>query len=382
MTIGRNGGARGLDPTHLTPAASLNRARIVDLPGIRLEDSIRGKTAYELLATQALAEDVRCHAGSLSLDALRDAHDTDLLPAFARCVAADAPHVRATAETIVRRFGRSLGALILMLKRGDAINRRARPDWDDTYWDHWAGVGAIWLGGGLAHGPLGERIRHHAAALLAEDEAHACALHVATHPSLLPLIGAARGVSPACEAALVFDFGQSAVKRALARYDGDALTGFRPLPSVPSPATFSPNGDEPTLAQVRDLAERMVAVMAATRRSVAIPDGVLAPLCVAGIASYITDGQPLPRQGGPYAQLHRLSGNAARWMARQVSQRLGRPLDVELIHDGTAAARTYAGSDAAVIMLGTALGVGFAPPLGSLCPLAHDFSVQDMDGGG
>lgn len=363
------------------PNASLNRVRIVDLPGVALEDSIRGKTAYDLLAAPALAEEVRQHTGTLGLDALCTAPDTDLLPAFACCVVADAPQVRRTADAVTRRFGRSLGALILTLKRGDAINRRARPDWDDTYWQYWAGIGAIRLGGGLANGPLGERIRHHAVALLAEDEAHACALHLAAHPSLLPLIGAARSVPSASAAALVFDFGQRSIKRALALYDGGELTALRLLPSLPAPATFSANSDDLTIEQVRDLADRLVAVMVDTRRSVSIPASALAPLFVASIASYATDGQPLPRQGVPYAQMYRLSDNAARWLGRQVSQQLGRLLDVALIHDGTAAARTYAGAEAtAVIMLGTALGVGFVPPHGALRPVAPNLAVGEWRG--
>ncbi len=145
--ISRPGDGQGdtmtLDPAHLTPAASLNRVRIVDLPGVALDDAIRGKTAYELLVARTLADDVRRHADVLGLDEPRATPDTTLLPAFARRFAADAPRVQDAAEGIARRFGRSLGWLILTLKRGDAINRRARPDWDDTYWDHWAGIGTI-----------------------------------------------------------------------------------------------------------------------------------------------------------------------------------------------------------------------------------------------
>ncbi len=217
---------------------------------------------------------------------------------------------------------------------------------------------------------------------MAADEGHACALHLAAHPSLLPLIGAARSVPPASAAALAFDFGQSAVKRALALYDGGTLTALHPLPSLPAPATFSAGGDDLTLDGVRDLADRMVAAMADAWEGVALPDRALAPVLVASVASYAADGQPLPRQGGPYSQLYRLSDNAARWLAQRVSGRTGRPLDVALVHDGTAAARAYAGTpNAAVIMLGTALGIGFVPPDRGLRPLARGFRVRDMEGG-
>jgi hypothetical protein len=53
---------------------------------------------------------------------------------------------------------------------------------------------------------------------------------------------------------------------------------------------------------------------------------------------------------------------------------------VALIHDGTAAARAYAGEmRAAVITLGTALGVGFPPTSGGLRPIASFFAVRESD---
>jgi len=203
-----------------------------------------------------------------------------------------------------------------------------------------------------------------------------------SHPPLIPPAdrrGAHRITASA--AALVFDFGQSAIKRAFALYNGNELASLHVLPSLSAPATFSTGGDDPTLDQVRGLADQMVAVMSDTWRSVDILDRTLAAVLVASIASYTVDGQPLPRQGVSYSYLHRLSDNAARCLARQVSQRVGWSLDVALIHDGTAAARTYAGADrAAVIMLGTALGVGFVPLREALYPIAHNLAVRPWEG--
>lgn len=55
-------------------------------------------------------------------------------------------------------------------------------------------------------------------------------------------------------------------------------------------------------------------------------------------------------------------------------------LDVRLLHDGTAAASAMAGeAHAAVITLGTALGVGFPPGAGSCRPLAPGFLVADAE---
>jgi hypothetical protein len=38
----------GLDPAQLTPAASLNRVRFVEVPGVALPPEMLGSTAFEL----------------------------------------------------------------------------------------------------------------------------------------------------------------------------------------------------------------------------------------------------------------------------------------------------------------------------------------------
>jgi hypothetical protein len=47
------------------------------------------------------------------------------------------------------------------------------------------------------------------------------------------------------------------------------------------------------------------------------------------------------------------------------------------LHDGTAAAHIYAGStNAAVIVMGTAMGLGFPPPADGLCRLPADVRIH------
>src|SRR5215213_8277178 len=133
------------DPLHLPPSVSLNRVRIMDLPGLALDDDIRGRLAFDLLAPEAVAELVRGEAAALGLseDVLTA---PTLLPAhFDLCFVAADPVARAAAGRVAQRMGRRLAYLLLTLKRGDAVNRTARPDWDDAYWAHWAGVQRIWF---------------------------------------------------------------------------------------------------------------------------------------------------------------------------------------------------------------------------------------------
>jgi hypothetical protein len=367
----------GIDPAHLTPAASLNRMRIVDLPGIALPPAIRGRTVYEFLSAAALAERLRQQGLALGLDGLRNGDTDTILRRFDGCFSADDPHVRALAEAEARRFGQSLGYVILTLRRGDPVNRQARPDWDDSYWQQWAAVTTIHLGGGVVSGRLGPHLVAHASRTVQQAGMNDCVIRLAAHPTLLPLIGAARTVPPASQAALVFDFGQSFVKRACANYRGGTLTGLTLFPPVPIRAITSSIHAVPTATQVRQLGERVAAIMNAIWRLAEADGEHPAPLCCASIASYMRDGQPLPRQGGPYAALHLLSPNLEQWLSQRLTEQRGRPVTVQLIHDGTAAARAQAGTArAAVITLGTALGIGFPPGEQEVRPLAAALVVQ------
>jgi hypothetical protein len=83
---------------------------------------------------------------------------------------------------------------------------------------------------------------------------------------------------------------------------------------------------------------------------------------IAGVACYVSRGRPLDKRG-TYAPL--------------ATARLPRWLHFE--HDGTAAAAAIDSSErAAVIMLGTYLGVGFVPHGNAArVPLADGFVVQE-----
>ncbi len=363
-----------LNPQQLTPAASLNRVPLLGLDS--WEPGLADKTAYDLLSLQALTDELVQHAQELGLSS--DPAERALLPhLFGRCFEAQEPSIRASSEAIARRFGRRLGYLIKTLKRGQPRDRQARPDWDDSYWHHWSDILQIRLGGGLAAGQLGQRLCAAAQAVIDEHVMTTCRLQVATWPVLLPLIGCARS-SPATDGTtLVFDFGQSFVKRASASYRDGKLLTLRLLPAIPvSWDTICPSS-QTEREQAQSVAEYMSNVMAGAWQDAAQHGLDHSTALIASIASYIIDNQPLARQGGPYALLRLLPDNAGDWIAVKSSGYVGRQLALSLLHDGTAAARTYAGEEhAVVIMLGTALGIGFPPAAHTLHLVDPCFKVE------
>lgn len=373
------------DPANLTPNASLNRALIADLPGLVPDPDVRGRAGYDLLGAAACAAAIASRATALGLNPA--SNPSYLLPAFDHCLDARDADIRATALALARDFGRSLGYLLVMLHRGDPVNRRARDDWNAACWEYWAGIRTVWLGGGIASGRLGAFLHEYATAVLQECLCSGPTLHLPRHAAILPLIGAARSqlTSPtarAAEAAIVLDFGGTTIKRAHATYTSSALASLSILPPLPTThLTLDHSLEPPSAAETAyQFAERMADIIAATWRTATRPDLPLIPHVVVSLACYVHNGHPLLRQSGRYTDLCALPQPAARYLSRLITERIGQEVAITLLHDGTAAARTYAGvPHAAVIMLGTALGIGFPPPSAvALRPLMPNFSITQV----
>lgn len=373
-----------LDPENLTPIASLNRLKIVDLPGVDIDLDVRGKTGYELLSTQALAELVHMYVSSnASLEGTQNVTSLSPTSLLNQYLDWKDVRVRTAAEIVGEQFGRRLGYLLAVLKRGDTINRDAYKNWNDSYWHYWSAIRTIRLAGGLVAGSLGVLILQNATTVLHEVGVVDYKLHLAPHPIILPLIGAARSVPQEYSAALVFDFGHSLIKRGYPIYRGQILEGMWLLSSVTARwMSKTEVGESADANQTRLLAEFIALRIADTWQEIRRQGLPLVRLALVSIACYLQSGQPLAREGDPYAQLHTVSNNLSRWLTEKVSSLIGQRIEILLIHDGTAAARAYnARTCTSVVMLGTALGAGFSPQSRQLRPsiqqlrISQDFSV-------
>jgi hypothetical protein len=183
---------------------------------------------------------------------------------------------------------------------------------------------------------------------------------------------------PATEGiAVVYDFGGTTTKHAIAEYHGGQLTRLRLLPSVATP-TVARTLAEDEAAVGRMLADFMSNLMAQDLQELRSEGTEASQELVAAVASYIGDNHPKEYVGAGYMTLRHVAPNAGAWLTTVVSERLDRSVEVTLLHDGTAAARMFAGQDStAVILLGTWLGVGFAPPTqDGLRPLATELAVS------
>ncbi len=241
-------------------------------------------------------------------------------------------------------FGRRLGHLIATLTAPEHEEKDVS-EWRAAYLRYWSDIREVWLGGGLAaalgvHLVEAARLRSGVRVEMAHD------------PGVLALIGLARTRPYGTAPRVVLDFGHSLVKRGVAFYSGGRLQHLHRLPPIMAPVTA---------AIVEFVVDIVAETLTIARHGYGDPDGVVR----VSIASYVRDGRPYDTRS-LYAPV----------TADAIAHAAG--IDVQLEHDGTSAARgVVPTAAAAVILLGTSLGIGFAPPAQTLIPLADRFSVVD-----
>jgi hypothetical protein len=354
------------DPYHLRPLASINRRRLIALPGLD-EDDV-GRSGSELLTKPALNKSIRLHVEALQLEGTPDSDLPQALNAV--LFGPDVPR-RALATAIAEQHGRLMGYLIASILLSPHGLSDPMVAWEKAFLEQWRErAQEIVLGGGRANGRLGELIRDTAQKTLVRCDVER-ALSLADFPSYLPTIGAARSVPPSGHsAAVVFDFGGSKAKRGIAVYDrSGALCRLRVLPPRDT-------GQLTQREKTAELGAAMVAIIADTIRAVE-PTFTLAPTILCSVGAYVEEGEPVRMDRGPYTWLHRLSPDIRAWFSARIQEAVGRPVEIEFLHDCDVAACALAGRpNAAVLMLGTGLGVGLVPAAEGYRPLAEQFTLE------
>jgi hypothetical protein len=332
------------DPLELTADASVNRLVVAGLPGVPAD--LAGRQAYAILSVEAVA--AVCAARGVA--AGRDSVADDLGAALR----SGDPAARRAATEVAAEVGSRLAYVLATLRAPTTAPAQGWNPWRHAYLRHWAAVDEVHLAGGLLTGATGPAVVRHTRAALAR-------LGVATRVVLVPwpawaaLIGAVRRVEMGGGEVVGVDLGQSRAKTALARAPGGRTIEMTPFP--PARVPFEPSDHPTTLALDRFL-EAVLASAARDARRL----GANVRTVAISVACYLRHGRPQGERG-IYANLPDLT--APQWRER-LRALFGPSLagDVTLIHDGTAAAasaRAAREGTSAVLVAGSALGVGFPP---------------------
>lgn len=352
---------------YVTSLCSVNRGVIAYIPVRGLADDIIGKTVNEIFSAELITQEIKTLAKRRSVD-LSAYSDKDMPKFLDDATYSNDIIQKNIADTVVRKYGNRLGVILLTLKQGHELNRKARADWESAHWDYWASIKTVILTGGLSSGLLGRRLKEQILYVFDMAGESPYNINLYDNGSHLGVMGCAKLLPSDCSGAAVLDFGQTNLKRSVIRKHKGDISEFIQLRTRPSLHMELDTSDSPdNHAKALELHKYLVNVVADTCRE-AMGSGELCNNVVISIANY-TVGNRLFKDRGGYAKLFNLSDEYGNLLAHDVSSVLHRQIRVRLIHDGTAIALNFVDrEDTVCLSMGTAFGVGFTDIALSGCP--------------
>ncbi len=308
--------------------------------GVGAPHEIVGQEARTLLSAAALRE----LAAARGLPLARGSVADDLSCAYR----SEVPGRRQAAVTVMAETGDRLAWVLATLHAPGTAADQGWSAWRQNYLRHWATVDEVGIAGGLMAGAVGAAVVDATNSVLHRLGVPVSA-RLVPRPELAGLLGAGRCAGVANGTVVAVDLGHSTAKSGLVQmWQGEvselrisrrADVGLDPGTPVPV-EQLETLLDDAVRAAAADAEER-------TERVDAIAFSV---------ACYISAPTP---EGSAYVGMPDLRG--AKWSAK-FQALFGRCVNVEILHDGTAAASSWApspGSVSATVTLGTYLAVGF-----------------------
>lgn len=342
------------------------------MPACTVTQPLVGKSAQDIFSTDLLIREIKNSAGRLQIDIA--SLEEKYLPLYLEnSLESDSPDIRETAHDILKLFGERLAVILLCLKEGSPENRLARPDWTDMEWDYWHSLKHIILVGGLASPPLGEQLKYYVeqvfkasgknpyTIVLGRDSTYAGLRGCTTYLRNDQWNDAEFTSAQTTRVNLIFDYGQSFIKRSYAVMNGHKIQDIIILGKTLSRHVEWDIKDPDTEEKEAQALNRyFLDTIARTVSEVEARGLTVLPHIVLSIANYVKGGK-IANRGG-YGKLRLIAPDYAEYLSACMKERLGREYHFTLVHDGTAMAAGYADyRDAVCISLGTAFGVGFPP---------------------
>lgn len=337
---------------------SINRLIIKKLPVYGIEDEIEGMNAKAIFSTKTIVNEIRTISAEHGID-VTNLYDSQIPVFLEEELKKPDGEFYEGATKIIRKFGHRLGLILLTLKTGLPENRMVREDWNDEHWEFYKGVKNIIIVGGLANGIFGEKLREYAMEVFEIAKIEPYNLIFFENASHFGVLGCGKMVREAKSYNVVFDFGQTNIKRCIVRVDGDCVYTEKELENRPSWFMMDDIEDKDVLlGEAYKLHNNLMTVIADTFR-MARENYKIGNDIVISIASYTVDGKLNDVRGG-YAKLTLLTSNYQEYLQNDLRKLLKRNVNIKLVHDGTAMAHYFSDyKDTVCFSIGTAFGVGF-----------------------
>ncbi len=338
---------------YLTSVCSVNSVSVVKAPVKGIDDSIEGKTVSKFFNTQLIIEEIKKFAQYFKID-ISDQPECDLPKLLDKWLISENVIEMRIANRIAVKFGNRLGLTLLTLKTGLPENRCARDNWRDIHWDYWSQVENIILVGGLASGLLGRKLKEQIQYVFDVARVKPYNIILFDNGTYVGAMGCSTQIKNRNSNNLVFDFGQTNIKRCFVKLRNDQIEDMRFLKSMPSINMELGLDYDKAMELNKYLINILYDTYKEVSRHTELNDEI-----VISIASY-TIGGVLNDERGGYAKLSLLGRNYANVLSDELSGRLHKNVTVKLIHDGTANALYFSDYENSVCLsIGTAFGVGF-----------------------
>lgn len=249
-------------------------------------------------------------------------------------------------------FGDQLGRLLITLLCADDRMKMENLRWKEDHWAYWASIKRIYLMGGVASSVLKPIFMRRIQAMLKEHHRDDVEILMPDDTQDHALYGMLYRFDRG--SFLLFDFGQTFIKRAYARRTNSQNVVERKLSHLPANHLEAAEPDH-MMAHAYELHRYIMDVLSQTIHEVMDPDVDL----LISMANYIKKGEINPGRSS-YGMLSVLSTNYQDFLKQELYQRFRRNINVYLEHDTTAMAHSIPQSPyTAVITLGTAFGISF-----------------------
>ena len=240
-------------------------------------------------------------------------------------------------------------------------NRSARSDWTTEEWDYWHSLQHIILVGGLASPPLGEQLKYYVERVFLSSGKRPYTIILGKDSTYAGLRGCTTYLEdiPPTQVNLIFDYGQSFIKRSYAIMDGKKVRDIVILGKTLSRhVEWDIQDADFEKKEALELNRYFLETITRTVHEVEDRGLEIHPHIILSIANYVKNGI-IANRGG-YGKLRLIAPDYAQYLSKQLKECLGKDYYFTMLHDGTAMAAGYADYDNSVcISLGTAFGVGF-----------------------
>ena len=325
---------------YMLPIASINSMYIDDTK------------AYDLFRPTLILEEINRNKDQLGLSFIDD--NRKLLEEFNKLLNSDLDSIKNKSYDIARMFGNRLSKVLTTLFKPSLESISNRENWSKEHWDFWKSIENLYLVGGLTSPILTKIFYECIEENFLKEGITGKRISFIEGSSHLGTKGMASLIKNGDY--LLFDFGQTNIKRARHFKKNDHVVIDTVLPMVNSDYLFYKTKNNREVKKIaKKLHKYIVNTIIETSNLVAFSGTEV----YMSIANYIYNGEIYANRGG-YGKLAYLSDNYEKYLSAELSKKLKKDIKVTLFHDTSAMALLYKDiPNTAVISLGTAFGVAF-----------------------